>query len=134
MNVRMATLRRLTTRLPMDLIITFPEMDVTRNWQAAYDEDPEHAPRFDAFFGTTAWRNAIEAKRAGERETDALIRCYETELRQLQYQTSVLPLTMRNTRGGTLYRPLFASRHERGTKFWNEISARREPSGQGRLL
>jgi three-Cys-motif partner protein len=134
MNVTMATLRRLTMNLPMDLIITFPEMDVVRNWQAAVSDDPEHAVRFDEFFGATGWRSAIAQTKPGEREADAMIRFYGQQLQDLGYHVSVLPLTMKNSRGGTLYRPIFASRHATGTKFWTEISAKKDPSGQGRLL
>lgn len=134
MNVVMASLRRLTADLPMDLIITFPEMDVVRNWRVATKGAGDHAERFDRFFGTTDWRAAVEQSRSGRRASDALITVYEQQLKALDYYTSVPPLTMKNTRGGTLYRPIFASRHSRGIKLWSEISSKRDPSGQGRLI
>jgi three-Cys-motif partner protein len=130
MNVTMTTLAKLTSNLPMDLIITFPEMDVVRNWQTALAEDPEHAERFYQFFGTEKWRAAAQSQKAGRRVSDSLIGFYAEQLHSLNYYTSVLPLTMKNTRGGTLYRPIFASRHERGVEFWKEISEKRDPSGQ----
>ena len=133
-NVAMATLVRLTANLPIDLIVTYPEMDMVRNWQAALDEDPEHAPRFDRFFGTTGWRVSLKRLKAGRRHPDVLIEFYAEQLKALDYHTSVLPLTMKNRKGGTLYRPIFASRHTRGIDFWEKISSKREPSGQGRLL
>ncbi len=133
MNVVMATLTQLTSNLPMDLIITFPEMDVRRNWQAAIAGDLEHSDRFDKFFGTKRWQTAV-SQLAGRRESDALIDFYAQQLKSLNYHTSVLPLTMKNTKGGTLYRPIFASRHSRGIEFWTEISSKRDPSGQQRLI
>jgi three-Cys-motif partner protein len=133
MNVTMATLARLTANLPMDLIITFPEMDIVRNWQAALAGDPEHSKRFDQFFGTEAWRGALGKQKVGRRESDSLIVFYAKRLQTLNYQTSVLALTMKNTRGGALYRPIFASRHAKGVEFWKEISEKHDPSGQRRL-
>lgn len=62
------------------------------------------------------------------------INFYAQQLKSLNYHTSVLPLTMKNTKGGTLYRPIFASRHSRGIEFWTEISSKRDPSGQQRLI
>lgn len=134
MNVPMSTLTRLTSNLPMDLIITFPEMDVVRNWQAALAGDPEHADRFKRFFGTEKWRDSVTSPKDARRPANALIAFYAKQLSALDYHTSVLPLTMKNTKGGTLYRPIFASRHRTGIKYWNEISAKRDPSGQGRLI
>ena len=135
MNVTMATLRALTAkRLPMDLIITFPEMDVRRNWRAAIGGAKEHASRFDEFYGTPDWHNAVDATMPAERNADALMKFYAEQLQTLGYLTSILPLTMKNKRRGTLYRPIFGSRHERGIEFWEKISGKKEPSGQGRLL
>jgi three-Cys-motif partner protein len=133
MNVTMATLRALTAkRLPVDLIITFPEMDVTRNWRTAMRG--AHASRFDEFFGTPEWRKAVDVTVPADRNSDVLMKFYAQQLETLGYRTSILPLTMKNKRKGTLYRPIFGSRHERGIEFWEKISGKKEPSGQGRLL
>ena len=118
----------------MDLIITFPEMDIVRNWKAAHGGEPEHAARFDWFFGSPAWRDALDSARPSARTVHSLIRFYAAQLKGFGYQTSVLPLTMKNKKRGTLYRPIFASRHSRGIDFWEKISRSKEPSGQGRLL
>jgi three-Cys-motif partner protein len=135
MNVTMATLRALTAkRLRMDLIITFPEMDVTRNWHAALRGAAEHASRFDEFYGTPHWRKAVRAGAPADRNAHALMKFYVQQLEGLGYRTSILPLTMKNKKQGTLYRPIFGSRHERGIEFWEKISGKKEPSGQGRLL
>jgi len=135
MNVTMATLRALTAKQsPVDLIITFPEMDVTRNWRAATRGASEHAGRFDEFFGTPKWRSAVDSSKPPDRNADALMKFYAKQLEDFGYLTSILPLTMKNKRKGTLYRPIFGSRHNRGIEFWEKISAKKEPSGQRRLL
>ncbi|HET9413017.1 MAG TPA: three-Cys-motif partner protein TcmP [Pseudolabrys sp.] len=132
MDVAMATLAKLTSKLPMDLIITFPELDVVPNREAALADNPQHAGRFDRFFGQE-WRAAARKQKVGRRESDSLISFYAGQLESLDYHTSVLPLTMKNRKRGTLYRPIFASRHTRGVQFWKEISEKRDASGQQRL-
>lgn len=132
LNVRFETIRAITRGLHVDLVVTFPDMDVKRNADQA-DRD-----RWTAFFGGTRWQDAVArwaCHRAPEGSVPAmLVNLYRRELRdQLGYAYSAATRPMVNSKRATLYRPLFASRHELGLKFWNSIS-KRDRNGQGDLF
>ena len=132
LDVRFETIRAITRGRHVDLIVTFPDMDVKRNADQA-DRD-----RWTAFFGGTRWQDAVarwQAHRAPEGSVPAmLVNLYRRELRdQLGYTHSAAVRPMVNSKRATLYRPLFASRDELGLKFWNRIS-QRDRNGQGDLF
>lgn len=132
LDVRFDTIRSITSGLHVDLVVTFPDMDVKRNAEQA---DPD---RWTAFFGGVRWQDAVarwQAHRAPEGSVPAmLVNLYRRELRdQLGYTCSAAARPMVNSRRVTLYRPLFASRHELGLQFWHRIS-RRDRNGQGDLF
>lgn len=132
LDVRFETIRAITSGIHVDLVVTFPDMDVKRNADQA-DRD-----RWTAFFGGTRWQEAVarwQAHRTPEGSVPAmLVNLYRRELRdQLGYTHSAAVRPMVNSKRATLYRPLFASRHELGLKFWNSIS-KRDRNGQGDLF
>jgi three-Cys-motif partner protein len=132
LDVTFDTLRRITEHQTVDLLITFPDMDLVRN-----HPQPDDA-RWDAFFGGSAWKSAL-AKREKHiipsgSVAALLANVYRGELdRQLGYAHSTCARPMVNSQRARLYRPLFASRHRLGLQFWQDIS-RRDRSGQATLF
>lgn len=126
-NVPFSTIRHLTEKpATMDLVITFPEMNLTRNALLAAVRD--ESPRWTAFYGTDAWRTHIlhwtsKRDRKGESIKWGLTRLYQAQLRTLGYESILVREPMRNLKGAPLYRPLFASRSSHGLKLWRGISA-----------
>ena len=125
----------------MDLIFHYPQSGLTRNLESFIDSDEDTI--VDRFFGDKGWR-----ERYGElREQGAsfarihrhLIDYYKSKLADLGYvnffdqEFSAEPLIRNTRRNAPLYRLLFASKHELGHKFWNEVT-RRNVYGQPRLL
>ena len=125
-NVRFDTLRRLTADRPVDLLITMPEMDFTRNAVQAMLRGDD--ARWTAFFGTNEWKEVVEnwvrREKAGEVLKIALMRLYLKQLRTIEYRGLALNEPMRSQTGAALYRPLFASKHDRGLDFWRKACAR----------
>lgn len=126
-NVPFSTIERLTRRpAVVDLIITFPEMNFTRNaLLAAANEDSR---RWTDFVGTDAWRRHVldwmkKGDRKGESVKWGLMRLYQGQLRTLGYESALVREPMRNRTNAPLYRPLFASRKEAGLKLWRGVSA-----------
>jgi three-Cys-motif partner protein len=128
LNIAFTTIQRLTAGRKCDLIITFPEMDIIRNALRVVDgdTDEEQEADWEAFFGTPAWRKVIEQWRhdpRGERVSEPLIRFYTTQLATLGYQTDASLPSMRNLKGRSIYRLVFASKDARGIDFWKKTSA-----------
>jgi three-Cys-motif partner protein len=111
-EVQMRTLRALTNARTADLLITWPEMDATRNVTQMFDQEE----RWSAFFGTSEWKTILRSHGPMTR-LKALRALYCAELAKLGYLTEFAP-PIRNLKGGRLYRPLFASRKQLGMKFW----------------
>lgn len=128
LNVTMATLRRLSEQpVRADLLITVMSQDLTRNLGEALAGDPRHAPRFDAFFGTGSWREALHGPGS---DVDRLEQFYVEQLGSLGYDhCRYSPTSMRNSKGGELYRVMLASRHQAATTLFDRIASIR-PSGQ----
>lgn len=112
-EVAMDTVRALTTDRRVDLLITWPEMDVVRN-KGLLLAQPD---RWERFFGTKDWRAVAELTGPRQR-VDKLRTLYCEQLKRLGYETAFAP-AVENSRRGRLYRPLFASRNERGLQFFS---------------
>jgi three-Cys-motif partner protein len=128
LDVGFETIAALTSERQTDLLFSFPEMDLSRNRTHALGAD---ADRWTRFFGTGAWRPIVHAQRR-----DAVLRLlevYRNQLATIGYQTKPLRLPLKNSRGGALYRPLFASKHPRGIDFFTKVSAI-DPGGQQTLF
>lgn len=125
LDVAFSTIRDLTRNRRIDLVVTFPELDVTRNAPRTADDSAE-AARWDRFFGDPGWRTVLEQKRQRERADSVAVeiaRFYGARLETLGYNVLLHPETMKNTCNAALYRPIFASKHGRGTDYWKKISA-----------
>lgn len=135
MDIAFKTLADLTSLRKMDLVITFPEQDIARN--VAHARAGQQAARWDTFFGTGVWREVIAKAERRELQAasvqHALRDFYGERLGTLGYEVSVLNEPMRNRMNAPLYRPLYATKHPRGTDFWKKISAI-GPQGEQRLF
>ncbi len=119
----------------MDLIIHYPVMGLNRTLANA-SRIEQH--KLDLFFGDREWRtiyNQVGDVSVVERE---LLLHYKRKLQALGYkevkqdaETGNEP-PIRNTRGGLLYRLIFASKNELGDKFWRKV-IQRNVHGQRRL-
>ena len=111
-EVTMETIARLTHNRAMDLVVTWPEMDVRRN-NAMMIEQPE---RWTAFFGTEKWLSIAKASPLHRvRDYTAL---YIRQLKAIGYDHHHIADSVKNMGKGRLYRPLFAARDPLGLKFW----------------
>jgi three-Cys-motif partner protein len=121
-DVASETVNSITAGRRIDLVITFPQQDITRN--ATLSDGQEE--RWDSFFGCKEWREIIVRCRAGKlrRRVDLeLTLFYARRLETLDYSVDLLHDAIRNTQNAPLYRPLFASKHARGSDYWKKISA-----------
>lgn len=125
-EVTMATIRELTRDRSIDLVITWPQMDVTRN-RGQFLDDAQR-PRWSAFFGTPDWVDV--AKGGPTRRVHALTELYQQQLHQIGYTTHLMH-SVKNTRGGRLYRQLFATRHPLGETFWFAAAPKEIQQGLG---
>jgi three-Cys-motif partner protein len=120
---------RLTYGVKLDLLIIFMSGYIRR-----FISTPEFARVLDAFFGTTAWRDLVGRKHAGERLTYRhLLDLYEEQLRGIGYVHVDDSQRMTNLQGATIYHIIFASKHPRGAEFFKKISQQKY-NGQRRLF
>jgi hypothetical protein len=114
----METIRRITNGRSVDLVVTWPEMDVVRNTSLML----EQADRWTRFYGDSAWLGIATTRSAPFRLRD-LQKLYVEQLRHLGYTHTEYLKGVRNMRRRVLYRPLFAARHELGLNFWRKAAA-----------
>lgn len=115
----------LTSELRIDVIIT-----VMIGYAARFISAPGFADPMDQFFGSSDWRELVEARAGGECITSRrLLDHYEDRLRQLGYAHFDDSVRIVNSRNRTIYHLVFASKHELGGQFFRKIS-RRARSGQ----
>jgi three-Cys-motif partner protein len=124
----------------MDLIINYPEGGFNRYRNQA--SELEENTSIDEFFGDREWRRIYRERQSRQINSGLhrlLIDHYKGKLKTFGY-TEVFrgdeiyesePL-MRNTKSAPLYRLLFASKHNLGYKFWQEV-IRRDVYGKTRL-
>lgn len=129
------TVATLASVSKMDLIIHYSVQGLNRTLENASKVE-EH--KLDLYFGDRKWRTIYQKigdVSVVERE---LLLHYKKKLEALGYveimqdeHTGNEP-PIRNTKGGLLYRLLFASKHSLGDKFWKEV-IRRDVHGQRRF-
>jgi three-Cys-motif partner protein len=128
-ELKFSTLRKLTNNRRLDLLITLPlQMNIKR--QIHYRvQDPAN---FDAYFGTTDWRELADLGSKTVRQAGSeLLKLYKDQLRGLEYSYVYQKVIKDNNR--PLYLLIFASKHSRGEAFWQEVT-RIERSGQKDLF
>jgi three-Cys-motif partner protein len=118
-QIRMESVLRLVAGRYTDILVTFHVGAMIRVGMAGVK-----APAVDAFFGTRDWRAAVAEPR--ERRTRALIDCYNEQLTNAAhylpgaFETAV---SVRNSKGVTMYLLVLFTRHPLGRKFWREAAA-----------
>jgi three-Cys-motif partner protein len=135
LDVTLAALKQLTAGRRIDLVITFQMSDIKRNVDRALAR-PERGARWDRFFGTPMWRQAVADFEAGKiRASDlggALEDFYAGRLATIGYaHHTQLNRAMRNTRNAPLYRVMLFSKDPLAVKLFNASSA---SSGQRGLF
>ena len=117
-EIAFETIRALTRDRRIDLWFSFPEYDLRRNATLA-PRDDDQAARWTRFFGTEDWRPIVKASRPATALV-GLRKLYERQLASLGYLAAVSRLPMTNSRGKSMYRPMFASRDPRGIDFFKK--------------
>lgn len=123
-EVSFETICRLTEDRSVDLLFSFPEMDLKRNtWNVSDIEREAH--RWTRFFGTEEYRPIVRSFQPHE-AVEHLRALYVRQLESIGYtyhEFAALP--MRNSKGRSMYRPLFASKHPKGLSFFRKIAPKR---------
>jgi len=130
LDFRFESLRLLTQGRKVDLIYLFPEgMDIKRNLDTYLGQS--RSP-LDEALGTDEWRPRALARRGiqivGEDQHwdevgRPIVEVFRKQLRALDYVDVKLgsEIVVRNRRNAPLYYLVFASKHELGHKFWDDI-------------
>jgi len=124
-----STLANLTSGRRLDLVINFPIVNIKRNWR-------RDLPQLDKFMNGRSYRESFESAMAredlGVTPTRVLLDTYKKELQGIDYKFVRDHVGVQNSRGIPLYYLIFASKHERGSEFWDKVTTRQE-SGQFRM-
>ena len=117
-------LASLTLGRRMDIVVTFPIGFMKRNWG-------KELRQLDRFLGGDGYRKAfVEAMGQDPRKASRiLLDHFEGRLDDIGYRYSNDEIWIPNTRRVKLYQMVFASRHHRGSEFWQKI-INRSPAGQ----
>lgn len=120
------TLRILSSRRA-DLIIFFPDhLDVKRNWEEYYFDNPDS--NLDRCLGKGADWRAILNETPNERQVEKLRDMYVNQLKTLGYEHFEFERICMSG-GRPLYLLIFCSHHSLGAKIWKNISSNK-PNGQ----
>lgn len=116
----------------MDLVVYYSQMGITREAPKVIGKKPPTA--IDDFFGGTEWRDIYrEYQEKSEMFLHRkLLDLYKGKLKDLGYVIRDIqnePLIRSTKRRAPLYRLLFASKHNLGNKFWNDV-IKKDDSGQ----
>lgn len=130
MELHWDTVAKIGSIKRMDLIINYPQGAISRNIRQLAKDHSSNA--LDLYFGTTEWRVIFEKWKDSERISGVhrdLINLYKEKLSQLGYidikldkETGDKPLMRNAKRRAPMYRLLFASKHQLGYKFWQDIT------------
>jgi three-Cys-motif partner protein len=131
-SIPFETIRKLTERRKIDLIINFPEgMGIRMNLHQ-YTAPDENALTF--FMGSDRWKQQFKRQTKSFNETcHAIAKEYLENLRKLGYlafDSDRIPI--RTDQDALLYYLLFASKDPKGTEFWHKITLI-NPHGQRKL-
>lgn len=123
-EIRWTTIEELAKVTKMDLLIYYPQEGIVRQMKKEFESTGHSC--IDDYFGTDSWRSIYE-KNIGKRATSLtreLIDLYKANLQKLGYENWQFsePKIM-NDRNITIYRLIFASKHELGAKIWKSINS-----------
>jgi three-Cys-motif partner protein len=120
------SIRNLTKNRRMDLAITFHVGSIKR---VAHNPPQELID----FFPDRSWQQEYEkAAATGKLRGNILLEAYKRGLANLEYKYIRDHVLERNNRNVPLYHLIYASKHPRGTDFWDKITMR-SSSGQLRM-
>lgn len=118
-------IRRLAELPKVDFAVHFSIMDLTRNVELAFEDNP----RFD--HAAPGWREAVDVRRLSKEATRRAFFDYWMELvAGLGFQFSKEMPLVRNGSNHPLYRLVFFSRHDLPNRIWGDVA---KSSGQGTL-
>ena len=125
-EIKFNSIRKLTENRNMDLLITLHIGNIRRNI-----DNPNQ--RMNDFFPYSDWQKKyIEAMSRGEKVERVLLDIYEDGLREIGYKVVRDHISERNMKNVRLYYLVFASKHEMGAYFWDEVTKSTE-AGQWRM-
>ena len=123
------TIAKLSQGRGLDLVVNFPIGYIKRNWE-------RQLPALDRFMNGADYKVPFQAAmlRAtpGERPARVLLDAYSSELENIGYKYIQDKVVVDNSRHLPLYCLIFASKHERGSDFWDRVTKRKQ-SGQFRM-
>lgn len=125
-EINFDSIRKLTEKRRMDLAITFHIGNIKR----VADEPPKE---LIDFFPNSDWQVEYrKAREMGKSSWRALLDVYENGLKAIGYN-EIKDYVLEKNRGNVpLYNLIFASKHPRGSDFWDKIAAR-SSTGQTRM-
>lgn len=129
LHLEFETLRKLSD-IRADMVIFFPDrIDVLRNWEEHYLQDPDS--NLDRCLGSgAAWRSLLDAT-PSDRLAEVLRKLYVDQIRSLGYcEFEYQRISMK---GHPLYILIFCSRSKLAAKLWRGISVK-ESDNQRRLF
>lgn len=134
LELEWSTVAALASVPKMDLLIHYPVMGLNRMLERAAHMDVH---KIDHFFGGQEWRKIYEKVGDVSVVERELLAHYKNKLQTFGYKVDQDSETgqdppIRNTKGGLLYRLLFASKDPLGHKFWKEV-IKRDIHGQRRM-
>ena len=135
MQINFSSIKDLTSKIRMDLIINYPLQAINRAYQDALNGNDD---RFNAFFGNSDWKQEISNLKGLHNVAAKLLPLYKRQLESLGYLhfNSLLDpneILVKGPRDIPLYYLFFASKHPIAHKFWSEIKKKR-PDNQLEML
>lgn len=133
LDVTFDTIRLLTAGRRIDLVITFQVSDIKRNVDRALAR-AERGAKWDRFFGTPGWRQAVaefEARKTTAPDLgSALEDFYASQLATIGYTNRTqLNRSMKNTKNAPLYRVMLFSKNPLAIKLFDATSSTRSQPG-----
>lgn len=125
-EMKFKSIQKLTKDRRMDLAITFHVGSIKRS----IDNPPKELKEF---FSNSGWKQISDNLEGNRRLTARmLLDAYIDGLTEIGYSSISDYVLEKNSRNVPLYHLIFASKHERGTDFWNKIAVR-SMAGQLRM-
>ena len=122
-------LAKLSQGRRLDLVINFPVLPMIRN-------QGRELPGLDRFMNGSNYKESLDYAMKHENpnvtSTRVLLDFYENELKGIGYKYINDQVEVENSVRRPQYHLIFASKHERGSEFWDKVTNRQE-TGQMRL-
>lgn len=123
------TVEKLARMKKMDLIINFSTSGVLRA------SGRGNIDAIDRFFGTSEWRNILNATQSAGDKRRTLIEFYLNRLKSFGYYVQIDPdlyhhdnvIQVTNRNNAEIYSMIFASKNELGDKFWRQSAKNTKP-------